>query len=161
MKHASAAALFSWQGADMGLASKAEIFAALGDLTGFKLAGTEILYGSYIRPVKTRGGIITQQDSQLEDHYQGKVGLIVKLGASIDPANPKWLDHFGGRVPEVGDWILVGTNETHQLHVRGPGATISKDRIELSGWKGDHPWPCWRGSLSAVHAIIDDPGMIV
>src|SRR5258708_4825410 len=58
--------------------ARGEIWAALGDLSGFRLFGSQVLLADYMRPVKTRGGIITTDQS--EDIFQGVLGMVVLIG---------------------------------------------------------------------------------
>lgn len=68
------------------------------------LTGAQVLVGIYMRPQKTAGGILLTDDYRAEDHYQGKAGLILKIGpAPIDKDDD---DFFGGKFPKVGDWIV-------------------------------------------------------
>lgn len=73
---------------------------------------TEVICGIYVRPERTAGGIILPQDKGMrrEDEYQGKVGLVLKMGplAFTDDENHKW----GDVKPKVGDWVLWRVGDT-------------------------------------------------
>lgn len=63
-----------------------------------------VLLAVYERPAKTLGGVILPDKALEEDRYQGKVGLVVKLGplAFQDDATHKWpADHA-----VLGDWVV-------------------------------------------------------
>ena len=183
MQFAAANQLIRWRHTDTEDA-KREIFDAVGDLSGFRLTGSQILIGVYLRPVAGLGGIIRTQKATMEDFYQGKTGLIVRVGPDCTTELPASFDHvtdrderakleremdshkalaasFGGRLPTVGDWIMVKSSDTEQLHVRGPGAFIRQDRHELQDWDKLSPWPCWLGYLADIRAVLDDPAMVV
>jgi co-chaperonin GroES (HSP10) len=48
----------------------------------FRIPGDRVLVGIYVRPEKTRGGIIRPDMNKEEDIWQGKVGLVLKLGTN-------------------------------------------------------------------------------
>ena len=72
--------------------------------------GAQVLVGTYIRPKMTAGGIHIPDSTQGEDIYQGKVGLVLKLGplAFKEDDTHKW----GDRVPQVGDWVMFRVGDT-------------------------------------------------
>lgn len=72
-------------------------------LDDIQLNGANVLIGIYERPEKTQGGIILTQQYREEDIWQGKVGLILKIGnLPFDEDDNKF---FGGKLPKEGDWI--------------------------------------------------------
>lgn len=77
--------------------------------------GARLLIATYIRPEKTAGGIILTAKTRDEDDYQGKVGLVLKLGpiAFTEDADHQW----GDVKPKVGDWVLVSIGDTRRLQV--------------------------------------------
>ena len=52
----------------------------IGDLSNIEVFNNQVLLGIYIRPVKTRGGIMLTDNYRDEDKWQGKVGLVLKKG---------------------------------------------------------------------------------
>lgn len=79
-------------------------------IDGFEPMAAQVLIGIYVRPDKTAGGIYISDRQRTEDVYQGKVGLVLKKGplAFTDDAN----HHFGGRIPDVGDWVVYRIGDT-------------------------------------------------
>lgn len=78
---------------------------AVGDISQLEITGVQVLVGTYVRPRKTKGGIILTDKLRDEDLYQGKVGLVLKVasGAFVDGgADTK----FNGFKVQVGDWIF-------------------------------------------------------
>lgn len=75
--------------------------------------GTDVLIAVYVRPERTAGGIIVDlgdKGMKHEDRYQGKVGLVLKMGPAAfreDEAH-----NWGGRAPKIGDWIAVNVGDT-------------------------------------------------
>lgn len=110
--------LHDWKHASAAEAKK-EILEAAGDLTDIEIFGAQLLIAPYIRPEKTRGGIITPGSAAREDEFQGKVGLVLKVGPTA--FHPDRLEQFGGRAPDVGDWIFHDVKACFQMHIRGKG----------------------------------------
>ncbi len=82
--------------------------------------GADVLIVMYqrigLREVRTAGNIIipeTKNGTAGEDKFQGKVGLVVKLGpiAFQDDQTHQW----GGVKPKVGDWVLINVSETYSF----------------------------------------------
>lgn len=79
-------------------------------IDGFLPLSSQVLVAIYVRPNKTKSGIHLSDRTVEEDLYQGKVGLILKMGdlAFVDDANHK----FGENRPKVGDWIVYRIGDT-------------------------------------------------
>jgi co-chaperonin GroES (HSP10) len=62
-----------------------------------------VLVATYVRPERTKGGIILADRSLEEDRFQGKVGLVISVGptAFVDDGGVK----FGGAKVLPGDWV--------------------------------------------------------
>ena len=83
----------------------------LGDLQGFEVFHNQVLCAVYIRPEKTRGGIILADSTRDEDGMQGKAGLIVKMGpTAFQGADPNqawaWGEEMG-----LGDWVYYRASD--------------------------------------------------
>ena len=76
---------------------------AIGSLDGYEISGHQVLIAIYVRPNSTRSGLLRHDSEQREDEWQGKVGLILKMGplAFTDLA-PAWPNDTP---PGVGDWV--------------------------------------------------------
>lgn len=81
-------------------------------IANIKVMGARVLVGTYVRPEKTAGGIILTDKSRDEDKYQGKVGLVLKMGplAFTEDDTHKFPDK-----PKVGDWVLFRVGDTWPL----------------------------------------------
>lgn len=77
--------------------------------------GARVLVATYIRPEKTTKGIILTEKYRQEDEYQGKVGLVLKMGplAFTEDETHQW----GGVTPKVGDWVLMNIGDTRRLSI--------------------------------------------
>jgi hypothetical protein len=55
----------------------------------------------------------------IEGRWQGKVGLILKLGTAAFKQNPRYPDEpWPGYVPQVGDWIYFKTASTWEAGIQ-------------------------------------------
>lgn len=109
----------------------ASIKKAVGDIEGLKLSGVQVLIGTYVRPQKTKGGIILSEKFRDEDFYQGKVGLVLKLapGAFVDGPDAK----FNGFKVEPGDWVFFRVADGFSLSLNGHHCRILED-VHVRGW---------------------------
>jgi co-chaperonin GroES (HSP10) len=84
-------------------------------LEGVRVLGTRILVGVYVPPEKTKSGIIITQNSRNDARYQGKVGLVLRMGpiAFEDDATHR----FGDIKPKVGDWVVYNIGDTKGLEL--------------------------------------------
>lgn len=105
---------------------KEEIIKAAGDISGIEVMYNQLLVGIYIRPEKTRGGIILADQSKDEDKFQGKVGLVLKVGPTAFVSDGE-LD-FAGQKAEVGDWVVYRVGDGWQLKVGQRACRMLADR---------------------------------
>lgn len=96
---------------------KKEIMKKLGkQLASVTLYGNNILVATYMRPKMAKFGTLELQladATRKEDEYQGKVGLVLKLGprAYVDDE----LFQFHGQKVDVGDWVVYRPSDGWQL----------------------------------------------
>jgi co-chaperonin GroES (HSP10) len=96
---------------------KEKLLADLGDISKIELFNTNVLVAVYIRPEKTKGGIIMSSRSLDEDRYQSKVGLVVKTGPSaFVESDGKW---FNGLKIKTGDWLVFRPSDGWNITVNG------------------------------------------
>jgi co-chaperonin GroES (HSP10) len=105
---------------------KKALFDAVGDLSGYDIFHNQILVATYVRPEITAGGIIRPGQNVDEDEYQGKVGLVVKVGptAFLDTDD----QDFCGQSLAPGDWVVYRTGDGWQLTIRDTACRILTDR---------------------------------
>src|SRR5215831_8874873 len=97
---------------------------ALLDALGSSVEAVElfhnlVLVATYIKPpkvIKTPTGPVTlhmPDRTHAEDRFQGKVGLVVKLGplAFKDDSVAK----FGGKTLNVGDWVFYSASDGYEM----------------------------------------------
>lgn len=127
-------------------------------IDGITPLGTEVLLVMYERVVrgekKTSGGIIvpaTQGKTAAEDKYQGKAGLVVKLGATAfqEDETHRW----GGVVPKVGDWVLIDVRETYSFDV----PIYTDPKLRLGSPIGERRFR--QAHDVHVRILVDDPAL--
>lgn len=111
---------------------KQEIVRDSAELLGsFHIRPYDVLLVMYQRELisgdkRLRSGIFLPDNGQgtmREDSYQGKVGLVMKVGASAFTDEPDTVDEETGKVivgkhtwkgflPKVGDWVVVNVGDT-------------------------------------------------
>ncbi len=88
-----------------------------GKIEDIRPLATEVVCAIYVRPEKTKSGLYLAQTVGMakEDQYQGKVGLVLKMGplAFTEDADHKW----GGVTPKVGDWVVYRVGDTFQFSI--------------------------------------------
>jgi co-chaperonin GroES (HSP10) len=127
------------------------ILAKLGDVPGFEIAQNELLVAIYQRDEMTPGGIVLPAKTLKEDVYQGKVGLVIKIGENF---NHRWTDPYTGRtggVPvKAHDWIMFRTSDTWTLEVNIRDGVFDKDGFVV----------CRMMEPKSIRAVIDNPDMV-
>ena len=96
-----------------------KILDEIGVLSDVKVMFSQVLVAIYQRPEMTQSGLILTPKTLDEDLYQGKAGLVLKLGqmAFEDTESIKF---YGQRV-NVGEWIAIRPSD---------GMTISINEVE-------------------------------
>lgn len=99
---------------------------AVGDVGNYDIFHNQILVAVYVRPNITAGGILLTDNTLKEDEYQGKVGLVVKVGptAFLDSQE----DDFQGQQVFPGDWVVFRTGDGWALTIRDTACRILTDR---------------------------------
>jgi co-chaperonin GroES (HSP10) len=102
------------------LDEKEAILSKLGDLSAVQIAQNEVLVAIYIRPEKSAGGILLTDRTRKEDNYQGKVGLVVKIGSACRfvRTNEATGVTYGVDV-QLHDWVVTRPSDTWALDVNG------------------------------------------
>lgn len=105
--------------------SKQAILDKSGDLSTIEVLGNMVLLGVYIRPERTAGGIIRPDMNKEEDLWQGKVGLVLKVGpwAFVDDDNYKF---FGSKF-DIGDWGVFKIGDAWPVSINGYPCKLVRD----------------------------------
>jgi co-chaperonin GroES (HSP10) len=84
-------------------------------LDKIEVLGARVLVGVYVRPEKTKSGLILTSNTRKEDTYQGKVGLVLALGPIAFEDDPT--HRFGAVKPRVGDWVVYNVGDTFGMEM--------------------------------------------
>lgn len=118
---------------------KEEVLKQVGDLGDVDIMFNMVLVACYVRPEKTSGGIYLTQTSQEEDVYQGKVGLVLKLGPNAFESDDEF--DFKGQGAQIGEWVVYKVGDAWQLQVG--------------------QWPCRLVRDSAIRMKVKDPQKVI
>jgi co-chaperonin GroES (HSP10) len=102
-----------------------EILDKVGDLKDVEVFGSDVLVALYIRPQKTKSGIILSDNTREEDRWQGKAGLILKLGPTA------YTDEDGVKFRDIqeGDWVVFRPSDGWPVTLNTSSSVSSKDAI--------------------------------
>lgn len=101
---------------------KTAIINAVGDLSKEEVLYDLVLVGTFIRPEKTSGGVYRPIDNIKEDEFQGKVGLVLKMGPLAGE----------DRIVGIGDWIVYSIKDGWAVTVNGaPCRLVPYERIRM------------------------------
>lgn len=118
---------------------KKDLLDELGNLKDVEIFHNQLLVAVYIRPEKTKGGILLSDQATKEDRYQSKVGLVVRMGpeAFVDDSQ-KWFKNF-----KVGlhDWVVYRPSDGWTVTVNGVLCRILDD-THVKG-RIPHPDQVW------------------
>jgi co-chaperonin GroES (HSP10) len=103
---------------------KTTVLEKLGDLSRYEVLGSNVLLATYIEPEKTAGGIIRPQRNVEEARWQGKVGLILKLGPTAFQYDGPYEWPATARKPSVGDWVMHHASEARELSIKSTSCKI-------------------------------------
>ena len=104
---------------------KQAILDRVGNLDEVEVFGSDILVALYIPPEKTKSGIILSDAPRDESKWQGKCGLILKLGATA------YIDDDGNKFRDinVGDWVVFRPSDGWPFQLNTMKTRISKDNV--------------------------------
>lgn len=109
---------------------KETVFNILGDLDEIEVMYNAVLVAAYIRPEVTKGGIIRPEDNVSEDVWQGKAGLVLKVGKSAFKDDD--YNHFDGQKVAPGDWCAFFVGDTKLLNIKDvPCRLVEDSNIKL------------------------------
>lgn len=100
---------------DHAVDPKTEILDAMGNIDDIEIFHNQVLVAIYIRPEKTKSGIIIPGQTRDEDKFQGKVGLVIKKGPdAFFDASGKW---FKDVKINLHDWVILRPSDGWQITV--------------------------------------------
>lgn len=106
------------------VAEAKKIFARVGDLSGIKLFGNRVLVAKFERTmVGSSGTLYAAPKTQLEDQYQGKVGLVLKVGPTAFVDDEAHGLVWNGDSVKPGDWIFYAYADGTDMDIVPIGST--------------------------------------
>lgn len=86
-----------------------KLFRKAGKLAHYDVFNSQVLVAVYIRPEKSKSGLIMTTRTRDEDKFQSKVGMILKMGPSaFRDENGVW---FKNEKFSVGDWVVFRASD--------------------------------------------------
>jgi len=113
---------------------KLKLLDQLGDISDIELFHNQVLLAVYLRPEKTKSGLILTADHLDEDRYQSKVGLLIKQGPLAFEQDGNW---FNGMTFQEHDWLIFRPSDGWSITVNGVLCRIFDD-ISIKG-RAPHP----------------------
>jgi co-chaperonin GroES (HSP10) len=108
---------------------KVTILEQLGDISNVELFHNQVLLATYLRPTKTKSGLILTENHLAEDRFQSKVGLLIKRGPSAFEQDGNW---FSGLTFEEHDWLIFRPSDGWSITVNNVLCRIFDD-INIKG----------------------------
>ena len=107
-----------------------ELIDKVGYIDDLDIFFNKILCAIYLRPEKTKRGIILTDEIRAEDKYQGKAAVVLKVGptAFVDDGAAK----FHGQSVKVGDWIVFRPSAGLKMTINATDCVLIQDvQVEL------------------------------
>jgi co-chaperonin GroES (HSP10) len=118
---------------------KQDLMDKIGDLSEVEVFNNNILVAIYMRPNKTASGLYMPDDYVEQDKYQGKVGLVVKMGNSaFEDETGRW---FKGVKVNVGDWVVFRPSDGWSVAINSQPCRLMDDVVIRGRVK--HPDLVW------------------
>jgi co-chaperonin GroES (HSP10) len=128
---------------------KTRLMAELMPLVGgIGVLRNRVLVATYVRPNITAGGIILTDRTSDEDRWQGKVGLVLRVGPIAFDFDEviEYIDHLRADdavtyeaarakahlelgIPQVGDWVAYRGSETWETGIEVARSTFASCRF--------------------------------
>ena len=106
--------------------TKEFIIEKVGDLSNITVMQNMVLVATYIRPDQTEGGLFLPDSAIEEDVYQGKVGLVLKMGpAAFEDSVDE--PRFYGLRANLHDWVAYRVGDSWDLTLRGVACRLIRD----------------------------------
>lgn len=101
--------------------TKSATLEAIGSkaLEAYSLFEDDVLLATYIAPEKSVGGIIRPGRNIDEDRFQGKCGLLLKVGPTAFVYNRSSERAFEGTKPEINSWVVYRPSDGWEISLNG------------------------------------------
>ena len=107
---------------------KQAVLAKVGDLSELTVLGDLVIVSLYVKPNRSKGGILFADKTVEEDRYQSKCGLVLQVGPTAFKYDGpyvwgKWTDADGidhhATPPKVGDWVMFRAADGWDQDIKG------------------------------------------
>lgn len=111
----------------------------IGDISNIEIFNNQILVAVYIRPEKTKSGIMLPGQTRDDDKYQSKVGLVLKKGATafLDDTE-SW---FKDITINQDDWVVFKPSDGWAIVVNNVMCRMIDDTLVRG--RVQHPDNVW------------------
>ena len=86
---------------------------------------SQVLVAHYVRPIKSRGGIIMTGKKVQEDRFQGNCFLVIGLGKGAFKDDN--IAKFNGDKIKVGDWVMAQASDGIAMDINGVPCRLYQD----------------------------------
>lgn len=86
---------------------------------------SQVLVAGYIRPAKTKGGIIRTDTNVQEDRFQGNCFLVVAMGKAA--FKDDHIAKFNGDSIKVGDWVMAVAADGISMYINSVPCRLYED----------------------------------
>lgn len=112
--------------AESTLPSREAHLAALALKDGeLQVLHSQVLCITYVRPSRTKGGIILTEKTQEEDRFQGSIGLVIAMGSGA--FKDTRAVQFNGDTLKLHDWVLYRPADGLSMFVNGNQCRLFQD----------------------------------
>jgi co-chaperonin GroES (HSP10) len=124
---------------DHAVDPKKKLKEEIGDISNIEIFNNQILVAVYIRPEKTKGGIMLPGQTRDDDKYQSKVGLVLKKGptAFLDDTE-SW---FKDITIDQDDWVVFKPSDGWAIVVNNVMCRMIDDTLVRG--RVQHPDNVW------------------
>lgn len=109
-------------------------------IDSMKVLGNRILVAIWRRGEVTKGGIILTDKTRDEDHFQGRIGFVIRKG-TLAFKNDKAID-FGDDNVAVGDRVFYRVSNGSPMDVNGVWCRLIED-VHIEGVLSDSSVTIW------------------
>ena len=111
----------------------------IGDTSKVEVFNNQLLVAVYIRPEKTKSGLLLPGQTRDEDKFQSKVGLVLKKGPSaFQDTSGEWFQDID---IDINEWIIMRSSDGWSITVNGVLCRMIDD-MNVRG-RVDHPDRVW------------------
>jgi len=99
------------------------------NIDAYRVFEDDVLIATYIRPERTKGGIFLTDNAKQEDRFQGKVGLLLKVGCTAFRFDKSGQFAWEGDKPEVGDWVIYRPSDAWEMSINGVSCRLIRSSL--------------------------------